>query len=320
MCTAIIQGGHLRTRTQLALGTQARSLALGSSRLHPSVSSHPPQPWSPQQFHGVLAGAVCSGGHPVLPGEQCSVIGPCGSRPSRGQGPEHHRRLAGGDRAALGVPPLSVGHATLTAFAFEHACCARPPGPAPSTGGAHVQVGGSGTRVWRAQCGRERFQQLTSVTFSDFRISRKSPEETVGLLQRKGKASRFFAASSINLISRQTCHPMPHLKAEGHWVTSVLWPLGPWYSACQPGCCWGPAMFTGPALSRSLVLTRGVPQTQGHLMNSYSHCSGWSLNKEARNACHFPYKHPPPSIFKLKKDNEASLRTDSHQSFGSASN
>lgn len=48
-------------------------------------------------------------------------------------------------------------------------------------------------------------------------------------------------------------------------MTSVLWLLGPSYSACQPSCCWGPAVFTGPALSWSLMLTRGVPQTHGAL-------------------------------------------------------
>lgn len=202
----------------------------------------------------------------MLPGVWCSVIGPHGSRPSHGQGPEHHRRLTGGDRAALGVLPLSVEHATLTAFHSSAPAALVPQGLLPAQAVPMSGRAGRGPRVWRTQSvAVSRFQQLTSVIVSGFRISRKSPEETVRLLQRKGKASCFFAASSVNLISRQTCHPMPCLKAEGHWVTSVLWPLGPLYSACQPSCCWGPAVFTGPALSRSLILTQGVPQTHGAL-------------------------------------------------------
>lgn len=58
---------------------------------------------------------------------------------------------------------------------------------------------------------------------------------------------------------------MPRLKAEGHGVTSVSWPLGPLYSACQPSRCWGPTVATGPALSWGLVLTRGASQTPGAL-------------------------------------------------------
>lgn len=128
----------------------------------------------------------------MLPGEQCSVIGPRGSRPSHGQGPERHRRLAGGDSVALGVLLWSVAHATLTAFAFEH-----PATLVPRACSRHrrcpVQGGGRRTPAWGMQSTAvSRLQQLTSVISSDFRISRKSPEETVRLLQREGKASPFF--------------------------------------------------------------------------------------------------------------------------------
>lgn len=63
-----------------------------------------------------------------------------------------------------------------------------------------MSVGDANTAM--CQC-----QQLTSVFFSDFRISRKTQEKTVSLLQRKGKFSLFFATSADLLISCQTCHP-----------------------------------------------------------------------------------------------------------------
>lgn len=171
--------GSYEQRTQLALGTQARSLALGSSQL--SQSQRHSQPWfvtpTPALVHVTVSG--CSHGcclvrrpscDPVTVVKgQCAVIGPCRSCPFPRPGPRAPPKAHGGETeqpwglyrlgrtcssACVCLRECPLRHSRIHSFtasqswprllhhSFIH--CTTILGPSLGIDGAHVLAGGQG--------------------------------------------------------------------------------------------------------------------------------------------------------------------------------
>lgn len=145
----------------------------------------------------------------LLPEGWHTVAGPCG--------PCHQEGALGGTRACVSA-------------SSTHAC----------TVGTHRCLCQGDRRagwVWGAQCIHGHWQQLTCAVSSDFRISRKTQEETVSLLQRKGKSHRFTACCGNLSTSDDPCD-----RPRG---TSVPWTFSPLHGSCLPCRCSGPAWSLG---------------------------------------------------------------------------